>query len=99
MLKRLLHNRMGKFMLDIHGLHQPYTARTIDERVFLTETFQLAAPVRTHLVGILDQVLIEDGFDSGQSGGRGDGVPSKGRAVIAWGKKVRAWAREHRTNR
>src|SRR5258708_11979108 len=88
MLKRLLYNGRSKVMFDIDCLHQAYTARTINEIVFLAKGFKLAAAVRTHLGGILQQVLSKDGFNRCNSSGTGNGVTTKGRAVVACDKQV-----------
>src|SRR5260370_12523012 len=83
MLKRLLNNGRSKVMFDIDRLHQAYTARTINEIVFLAKGFKLAAAVRTHLSGILQQVLSKDGFNRCTRRGTGNGITTKGRALLA----------------
>src|SRR5258706_12810811 len=95
MLKRLLYNGRSKVMFDIDRLHQAYTARTINEMVFLAKGFKLAAAVRAHLSGILQQVLSKDGFNRCNSSGTGNGVTTKGRAVVACDKQVGSLPGQH----
>ena len=98
MLKRLLDNGGGESVLHIDCLHQADAAWAVKEVIFLAERFELAAPVRTHLERVVQQVLIENGLNGGDTGGTGNGVAAKGGAVVARREDVGARAREHGSN-
>src|SRR5215469_17284361 len=95
MLKCLLYNGRSKVMFDIDRLHQAYTARTTNEIIFLAKGFKLAAAVRAHLSGILQQVLSKDGFNRCNGSSTGNGVTAKGRAVVACDKQVASLPGQH----
>src|SRR6266852_4595625 len=86
-------------MLDVHRLHQAYTARAVDEMILLAESFPPGTPVRAHLNGMLHQLLIANCLERRQRRGAGNGVASKSGAVISRDKHVRARPGEHGANR
>src|SRR6266436_3977730 len=98
MRQGLLYDGGGKFVLDVHRLHQADATWAVDKGIFLAKGCQFAAPVCAHVSGMLYQVFIADGFERCQGGSASDRIAAKGSAVIARGKCVAAWPGQHGSN-